>query len=168
MEKGKGKANVMQDQEKRENNSQSRNSSRSSSKAGVQGTLYDAVAGRLSYEGYILDSTKKPVPPDQVLFSRKDAPIRYQENDVYFANRNLPAGVTLPDSDLLKAIHAYASDYYGSGHLGDTRDDFCSMDETALLAMGILLEEAARHALGKTGDLAFVQGEREEGPEERP
>ena len=37
--------------------------------------------------------------------------------------------------------------------------DFESMDETALLALGILLEEMAEHVLGDTGDLAFVEGE---------
>lgn len=37
--------------------------------------------------------------------------------------------------------------------------DFESMDETALLAMGILLEGMAEHVLGDTGDLAFVEGE---------
>lgn len=35
------------------------------------------------------------------------------------------------------------------------------MDETALLAMGILLEEAAAEALGETGDLVFVEGDDE-------
>ena len=33
-----------------------------------------------------------------------------------------------------------------------------SMDETALLAFGILLEEAAREGLGKRGDLVFTEG----------
>lgn len=37
--------------------------------------------------------------------------------------------------------------------------DFESLDETALLGLGILLEEMAEHALGHTGDLAFVEGE---------
>jgi hypothetical protein len=32
------------------------------------------------------------------------------------------------------------------------------MDETALLAFGILLEEASRDALGKKGDLVFTEG----------
>ena len=65
----------------------------------------------------------------------------------------------LPDTDLLKAIHVYASDYYGRalGTQGDV--SFESMDETALLAVGILLEEAAKHVLGETGDLALVEGE---------
>ena len=33
------------------------------------------------------------------------------------------------------------------------------MDETALIAMGILLEEMAKESLGKTGDLVLVEGE---------
>ena len=37
--------------------------------------------------------------------------------------------------------------------------DVRSMDETALLAFGILLEEAARETLGKDGDLVFTEGE---------
>lgn len=126
-----------------------------------QVSLYDAVAGRLSRDGFILsNSVKQPLPPDQVLFRNKNAPIRYEENDMYFAHRNLPDGSRLPDSDLLKAIHAYASDFYGSGMLGKCDEDFKSMDETALIALGILLEEAAAHSLGRTGDLAFVQGEK--------
>lgn len=32
------------------------------------------------------------------------------------------------------------------------------MDETALLAFGILLEEAGREALGRRGDLVFTEG----------
>lgn len=32
------------------------------------------------------------------------------------------------------------------------------MDETALLAFGILLEEASREALGRRGDLVFTEG----------
>ena len=32
------------------------------------------------------------------------------------------------------------------------------MDETALLAFGVLLEEAAREALSKRGDLVFTEG----------
>ena len=56
-------------------------------------------------------------------------------------------------------MHIYASEYYESalGAQGDV--SFGSMDETALLAVGILLEEAAEHILGETGDLALVEGE---------
>ena len=31
------------------------------------------------------------------------------------------------------------------------------MDETALLALGILIEETAREVMGETGDLAFTE-----------
>lgn len=33
------------------------------------------------------------------------------------------------------------------------------MDESALLALGILMEEATREALGETGDLVFTEGQ---------
>ena len=65
----------------------------------------------------------------------------------------------LPDSDLLKAIHAYTSDFYGRATANGGLLDFESLDETALLGLGILLEEMAEHVLGDTGDLAFVEGE---------
>lgn len=35
------------------------------------------------------------------------------------------------------------------------------MDETALLAFGILLEEAARESLGDAGDMIFVEAQEE-------
>ena len=74
----------------------------------------------------------------------------------------------LPESDLLKAIHAYASEFYGRAVKGRGKIDFESLDETALLAMGILMEETAGEVLGETGYKAFVEGEddRAEGAEE--
>jgi hypothetical protein len=36
------------------------------------------------------------------------------------------------------------------------------MDETALIALGILMEETAREMLGETGDFAFVEAADEE------
>ena len=94
-----------------------------------------------------------------MLFRRRGAPVRYVENDFYWADKYLKEEQILPDTDLLKAVHTYASDYYGRA-LGTQGDiSFESMDETALLAVGILLEEAAKHVLGETGDLALVEGE---------
>jgi len=91
----------------------------------------------------------------------------------------------LPDSDLLKAIHAYTSDFYGAMRMAahDSRkrsdrrkrnhsssymrgSDFGSLDETALLAFGVLMEESVEVALGETGDMVFVEGEIAEGGEE--
>lgn len=86
----------------------------------------------------------------------------------------------LPDSDLLKALHAYAARLYscvphrrrgreGEGMVGGPAAEgsvghasWRSMDETALLAFGILLEELAKACvLGDTGtgDLVFAEGE---------
>jgi hypothetical protein len=36
------------------------------------------------------------------------------------------------------------------------------MDESALLALGLLMEEVCRDALGDTGDLVFTEGELEQ------
>ncbi|KAI9779322.1 MAG: hypothetical protein M1839_007430 [Geoglossum umbratile] len=137
-----------------------------------QATVYDAVAGRVSSTGFAPSSpfpslhrdrtspTLVAAPPEEVLFRRKNAPTRYAEADLYFANEDLPPTSKLPGSDLLKAIHTYASDFYARN--GGTHD-WRSMDETALLAMGVLLEEAGAGALGRTGDLAFVEEEQRVG-----
>lgn len=96
-----------------------------------------------------------------MLFRRKDAPTRYHEHDIYYANERLPApkAKLLPESDLLKAVHAYAADFYAKATKQEGRGDWRSLDETALLAVGILLEEAAVEALGETGDLVLVEAE---------
>jgi hypothetical protein len=109
-----------------------------------------------------------PYPPDEVLFRRRHAPERYAEHDVYFANeRDFPdAGQgILPDSDLLTAVHGYASKFYEAvakresqgGAIAERTVDERSMDETALLAFGILLEEAGGEVLGRRGDLVFTE-----------
>lgn len=119
---------------------------------------------------YSLHETK--YGPEEVLFRRKDAPQRYAEHDVYFANeRDLPHGGQgiLPESELLKAVHGYAGQFYGRMQqrgnvaLQSHNLDEGSMDETALLAFGILLEEAGRDVLGKKGDMVFTEGVELEG-----
>lgn len=84
---------------------------------------------------------------------------------MYGTADDLPDGA-LPSSDLLKSVHHHVSRYYEALNvrLGGGEDplDERSMDETALLAFGILLEEAARDALGTEGDLVFTEGEVDE------
>jgi hypothetical protein len=127
------------------------------------------LSGRISSQGFIprqpiyastrdtASSSTTAVPPQDILYKRYNAPPRYAESDVYFANEKKD-NLDLPDSDLLKAVHAYTSDFY-SRAVKDLKYDFKSMDETALLAFGILLEEASREVLGRTGDLVFTEGE---------
>lgn len=68
-------------------------------------------------------------------------------------------GQRLPESELLKAIHAYASDFYSMATENKGQCDFRSLDETALIALGILLEETAVQVLGETGDMVLVEPE---------
>lgn len=120
------------------------------------------------------DSRRDPtLAPEEVLFKRAGAPVRYAEKDIYQAHEDLPNGGqgVLPDSDMLKSIHSYASRFYADLPTSkqtvfpETREGVSerSMDETALLAFGILLEEASREALGRGGDLVFTEGVGTEG-----
>ncbi|CAK7564453.1 MAG: hypothetical protein SEPTF4163_002345 [Sporothrix epigloea] len=119
--------------------------------------------------------------PEEVLFRGAKAPARFEETDLYHAHADLADDV-LPPSDLVKAIHHFAGHYYEAlarrqGVLGDPvveaeraqrssaqenqkperLVDERSMDETALLAFGILLEEAAREMLGAKGALVLTE-----------
>jgi hypothetical protein len=126
-----------------------------------------ATAGRYT-------SRNPKLAPEEALFRRKNAPIRYAEQDIYWANEDLPdAGCRqLPDASLLKSVHGYASRFYEAAAarlgprcvVGTRIIDERSMDETALLAFGILLEEAGREALGKAGDLVFTEAAMEPMP----
>ena len=106
--------------------------------------------------------------PEEALFRPGTAPDRFAERDIYMAHdRDLSSPAALPDSDLLKATHVYSSHYYSAlrdstsaapARVGGRGMDENSMDETALLAFGILLEEAGRGILGSHGDLVFTEG----------
>ncbi|MCJ1308865.1 hypothetical protein MMC25_002520 [Agyrium rufum] len=165
-----------------------------------QANVYDAVAGRVSYSGFLsetpftsfkrdtLSSTSQPLPPEKVLYRWRRASVRRRASNAYWRSRDLasedaennskPADRLsrfdidrqgLPDSDLLKVVHVYASNFYARTASSNTAAaaitgthqegavDVASMDETALLAIGMLLEEAAKAALGETGDLVFVE-----------
>ncbi|KAK0116635.1 hypothetical protein ONS96_012490 [Cadophora gregata f. sp. sojae] len=138
-------------------------------------TVYDAVAGRISLAGFIpkhvvvastrdtVSSSTTAIAPETVLFRSKNAPTRYAESDIYFANERQSIK-DLPESDLLKALHCYTSDFYSRATLDRGSGDWKSMDETALIALGILLEEASLASLGETGDLAFTEGEQSTDP----
>ncbi|MCJ1412912.1 hypothetical protein MMC19_007012 [Ptychographa xylographoides] len=139
-----------------------------------QATLYDAVAGRVTANGLIFDKATASVhtdghaskalclTPDEATFQSAAAPDRYEENDFYWAHKHLTTDQALPGSDLLKAVHVYASEFYTRAMVDEGLGDMRSMDETALLAMGILLEEAVKHSLGENGHLVFVEGEPDE------
>lgn len=134
-----------------------------------EASVYDAVAGRVGVNGFLpttpyaskhrdtLSSSTVPVAPEEVLFRRRAAPVRHEGKDFYFAHENLPPNSPLPSSELLKAIHQYASDFYSRATEDHGQCDFRSLDETALIAVGVLLEEAMKEALGEDGDLVFTE-----------
>lgn len=118
--------------------------------------------GRVNANGFVKDMVygqqESIVTPEEALFKSDSAPERFEEDDFYWADRHLPPD-SLPDADLLEAIHVFTSDYYHNTSSDQEQVDFKSMDGSALLALGILLEESARGVLGETGDLAFVEGQ---------
>jgi hypothetical protein len=118
--------------------------------AGLVGNVTDSKASR------------QPLRPDEVLFKQANAPIRYEETDYYFANERLPLGQQLPTGELLTALHAYVSKLYSRTEIPEMERVWKCMDETALIAFGILVEETVREVLGETGDLAFTEAADEE------
>jgi hypothetical protein len=118
-------------------------------------------AGRI---GNVKDpkASKQPLRPDEVLFRGRNAPVRYEESDYYFAHELLPAGQQPPSGDLLSALHSYVSKLYSRIRGPEMEKAFRCMDATALIAFGLLMEEAAREKLGESGDLAFTEADEEE------
>ena len=102
-----------------------------------------------------------PYPPNEVLQHIDGAPKGDDFDDAYYSwADDLPRELKLPDSDLLKALHTYASDYYG--HAESATHSLLSMDGTALIAKSaILLEELVAESLEKSGNLVFCVKQRE-------
>ncbi|CAI7663953.1 unnamed protein product [Penicillium bialowiezense] len=135
--------------------------------------LYDAVAGRVNRRGVKATATQpfasqyrdtassgaRALRPEELIFRGQNPPTPSFNEETYFANGDLPDDSPLPSSELLEAIHAYAADYFEYATADNGVDDHRTMDETALLAMGILIEEMAAEELGDTGDLVLVEGE---------
>ena len=138
----------------------------------------NTITGRVGLFGFAknrANSLAQVAQPIDVLFRRKSAPVRAR--DVYTVDRTDGAvgKRMLPDSDLVKAVHGYASGFYGGrvdggmggkggeGGLGRRMESiWCSLDETALLAVGVLLEEACVDVVGEVGYRAFAERVEEE------
>ena len=123
-------------------------------------TVFDAVAGKVGQNGFLSKEEHqaqsiKPSKPEEVLLRRLDAP-QDIPFDYYAAEEQLTAsGSRLPDTELLKDLHAYVADFYEV--VSGAAFDFRSFDETSLIAMGILLEEACKEALGENGDMVLSE-----------
>lgn len=128
-------------------------------------TLYDAVAGRAGLNGGFLTQEQQkspnvlPLAPEEVLLQRVTVPQEVVTESYDDAASLLSRGNKLPESEMLKSIHMYASDFYASAVEERGTFDSRSIDETGLIAIGILLEEAVKEALGENGDMVFVEPE---------
>lgn len=126
-------------------------------------SLYDVVAGRVGLNGFLSrEQLQSPSllasAPEEYLIRRTNIPEEVLDEAAETTDRVSAAG-GLPDSDLLKAIHAYAADFYRSYNRGKADFDSRSMDETALIAISFLLEESVKQANGEHGDMVFVEPE---------
>ncbi|EEA21825.1 Meiotic nuclear division protein 1 [Talaromyces marneffei ATCC 18224] len=129
-------------------------------------TVYDVVAGRANRQRFISHSTTsrwrrnvssaRAVRPSNDILSRLGG----EDFDDWIDDES-PDHVHLPESDILEAVQSYAGHFYAN--TGDNRrtEHFSSMNGSALIAMGILLEELGNELLGETGDMVLV--EREDG-----
>ncbi|CRG90167.1 hypothetical protein PISL3812_07210 [Talaromyces islandicus] len=136
-------------------------------------TLQDSFAGRINQNRFIgrpyasrwrhhLSSSNAPLSSRNFLSSKDRLEDTEDEN---FGSKDVDSvspNIRLPESDLLEAIHTYSSHFYANAVDNQRSNDFASMDETALIAMGILLEELANHSLGETGDLVLVERDDED------
>jgi hypothetical protein len=120
--------------------------------------VYDAVAGRVGWNGLLTAQQQdarsaRPLAPEEILLrSMGHAAIKQDNNEQHPNEEDLE----LPQPELLMAAHAYASDYYSATTSNRGQSDLRSLDGSALIAVGILLEEAARELLGENGDMALV------------
>jgi len=117
------------------------------------------VAPRATRYGDTQASGGRYLRPEEVLYRHKPKKLeQIVENESgYFAHENLPADRPLPSSEILTAIHAYSSDFYAHKLRDNGKHNFYSMDESALLAVGILMEELAKEQLGENGDMVLTE-----------
>jgi len=127
----------------------------------------DADIGRLNFEGFIPKTPRypdgrdrpsvrmNPVVPDVLVRHNASAFLKHTDHlqqDFFNPDPNLP------NRGLVMALRAYASNFYARAIPGGGEIDYCSMDTSALLAIGKLLEATVETIIGETGDLAFVEG----------
>jgi hypothetical protein len=125
-------------------------------------SVYDAVAGRVGFNGFLsrsqLEAGITALKAEEVLLRRVDAPYGVTR-EYYNADESLKPIQRLPDTEMAKTVHQYAADYYSAHVHGELNHNYKSLDETALLAFAILMEEATVESLGEDGDMVLVEPE---------
>lgn len=93
---------------------------------------------------------ERTLAPEEVLIRRPHYLNNKLKGEPYFAHERLPRQARLPTSEMLTALHAHAADFYKYG-MQRTKAVHQSLDESALLAFGILTEELCRELMGPEG-----------------
>lgn len=93
---------------------------------------------------------ERTLAPEEVLIRRPHHLNNKLKGEPYFAHQRLPRKTRLPPSDMLAAIHAHAADFYKYG-MQRWKAVYQSLDESALLAFGILAEELCKELMGPGG-----------------
>lgn len=124
----------------------------------------DADKGKLNLEGFIPNtpyypdhrnrpSTQmNPIPPDV-----SDLHKALAKDTDHLSQEHITPDPNLPKMELVKALHAYASNFYAYAIPSGGEIDYCSMDASALIVMAKLLETTVETIIGNTGDLAFTE-----------
>lgn len=93
---------------------------------------------------------ERAIPPEEALIRRPHYLNNKLKGEPYFAHEHLPRKTRLPSPDILTAIHAHAADFFKYS-MKISKPVYQSMDESALLAFGILAEELAKEKFGAVG-----------------
>ncbi|KAK6511024.1 hypothetical protein TWF506_010108 [Arthrobotrys conoides] len=97
----------------------------------------------------------KPASADELLFHNPLNPDFVLPDSVKSILEDEKIIGDLPDSDLLKAVHRYVSEFFEAKGWDGVMAR--SMDESAMLAIGVILEEYCREMVGKDGGMVFAE-----------
>ena len=122
-------------------------------------SIYDLAAGKVRqpsrHTSFVGIPITKPYPPVEYYFDKKRVKTGDEDEDSRLYWRRDVEKHTLPSSELLWTVHRHATKFFEEK--GENHMKF--MDESALLAIGVLLEETMKQSLGKDGHRAFLERE---------
>lgn len=123
------------------------------------------ISGRLNRQGSTFHSytsrwrrnvsSTRAVRPSNDILSR----LQGDDNLGDWCNEETLDDVPLPESEIIEAIQSYAGHFYANTTDSRRTEHFSSMNGSALIAMGVLLEELGSELLGETGDMVLVERE---------
>ncbi|KAK6497878.1 hypothetical protein TWF481_012277 [Arthrobotrys musiformis] len=122
----------------------------------TKSNVYAASSSNVTISGRRLDIRhSKPASADEILFHNPSNPSFVLPDSVKNILEDQKVTGNLPDSDLLKVVHRYVAEFFAAKGWDEVMTR--SMDESAMLAIGVILEEYCREMIGKDGDMVFAE-----------